>query len=273
MEQLAADFQDLGVRAGDTVMLHASVRAVGEVAGGPDRIHLALKRALTEAGTLLMYAGCPDCYDEVGRGHLSAEQEAEILEKLPAFDPLTDRAQRDHGAMVELFRSYPGTLASSHVTRFAAWGKHAAYLVANQPWNYTFGRGSPLERFLTLDGGILLLGSDHDSVTFLHYAEHTGDFPGKRIARFRVPIEVNGRRVWREVEEFDSSDAGVHANWPPRFFALLVDGFLNAEGARGGRVGDALSFLFPARGLLEFALPRMKAAAAGAGPAAGGQPA
>jgi aminoglycoside N3'-acetyltransferase len=29
MEELANDFRKLGIRAGDTVMLHASVRAVG----------------------------------------------------------------------------------------------------------------------------------------------------------------------------------------------------------------------------------------------------
>ena len=34
-EQLANDFLRLGVVAPDTVMLHASVRAVGEIASGP----------------------------------------------------------------------------------------------------------------------------------------------------------------------------------------------------------------------------------------------
>ena len=34
IEELANDFRKLGIAAGDTVMLHASVRAVGEVAGG-----------------------------------------------------------------------------------------------------------------------------------------------------------------------------------------------------------------------------------------------
>ena len=76
-------------------MLHASVRALGELAGGPDQIHLAIKQALTAAGTLMMYASCPDYYDDVGLGHLTPEQEVEILDKLPAFDPLTARAQRD----------------------------------------------------------------------------------------------------------------------------------------------------------------------------------
>jgi aminoglycoside 3-N-acetyltransferase len=46
-EQLANDFRKLGVNSGNTVMLHASVRAVGEIVGGPDQIHLALKSVLT----------------------------------------------------------------------------------------------------------------------------------------------------------------------------------------------------------------------------------
>ena len=64
-------FDGLGIAPGDTVMVHASVRAVGEVAGGPDQIHLALKDALTAAGTLMMYASCPAHYDEIGRGNLT----------------------------------------------------------------------------------------------------------------------------------------------------------------------------------------------------------
>src|SRR6202011_1041484 len=95
-EQLANDFRRLGVEAGQTVMLHASVRAVGEVAGGPDQIHLALKDALTAQGTLMMYASCPRYYDEVGHGNLTKEQEGEILEKFPPFDPLTARSARDN---------------------------------------------------------------------------------------------------------------------------------------------------------------------------------
>ena len=46
-EELANDFRKLGIKAAYTVMLHASLRAAGEVAGGPDQIHLALKAVLT----------------------------------------------------------------------------------------------------------------------------------------------------------------------------------------------------------------------------------
>lgn len=242
-------------------MLHASVRAVGSVAGGPDQIHLALKDALTADGTLMMYASCPDHYDEVGRGNLSADQERQVLEKLPAFDPFTARATRENGILVEFLRTYPGSTVNPHVARFAVWGKHASHLISSQPWDYAFGAGSALERFVTLDGKILLLGCDHDNVTFLHYAEHIVDIPNKRVARYKVPVDDRGTRVWRDMEEFDTSE-GVHGNWPDRFFARIMNSYLAHTGNAGGQIGDARAFLIDSRGLLDLALRVMKAVAA-----------
>ena len=261
-QELANGLRMLGLRAADTVMLHASVRAVGEVAGGPDQIHLAFKDVLTAEGTLMMYASCPRYYDEVGRGNLTREQEREILEKLPAFDPLAARSARDNGTLVEFLRTYPDSRVNRHVARFVFWGKHSEQLMSSQPWNYALGLDSPLERFLMLDGKIVLLGSDHDAVTFLHYVEHIADIPGKRIAHYQVPVMENCRRVWRDMEEFDTSGEGVHANWPDRFFARIVDSLLAKVGNKGGRVGDAMTCILGARELLDFALPIMKAVAA-----------
>jgi aminoglycoside 3-N-acetyltransferase len=259
--ELANGFRGLGIGPGDMVMAHASVRAVGEVAGGPDQIHLALKDALTSDGTLMMYASCPAHYDEIGRGNLTAAQERELLEKLPAFDHLTARSQRENGALVELFRTYPGSSVNDHVARFVAWGRHAEYLLSKQPWNYAFGRGSALDRFVALDGKILLLGCDHDTVTFLHYAEHIVDIPNKRVSKFKVPVSDGSTRIWRDMEEFDTSDR-AHPNWPDRFFARLVDTYMAETGNQGGRVGDAQCFLLGAKALLTFALPVMQAVAA-----------
>ena len=260
-DELANDFHNAGIRGGDAVMLHASVRAVGEVAGGPDQIHLALKSVLTPEGTLMMYASCPRYFDEVGRGVLTIAQEREIREKLPVFDPLTARSARDNGTLVEFLRTYPDSRVNRHVARFVFWGKQTEHLVSSQPWNYAFGAGSPLERFLMLDGKIVLLGSDHDAVTFLHYVEHVADIPGKRIARYEVPVMENGCRVWRAMEEFDTSGEGVHANWPDRFFAKIVDSLLAKTRNNGARVGNAMTYVFSARELFDFALPVMKAVA------------
>ena len=263
------DLRALGLAPGDTVMVHASVRAVGAVAGGPDQIHLAIRDAIGAEGTLLMYASCPEHYDEVGRGIHAPEVEAELIEKLPAFDARTARSARDNGALVELLRTYPGSRVNDHVARFVAWGKHGDRLFAEQPWDYALGARSALERFVALDGRILLLGSDHDAVTFLHYAEHVGDFPDKRIARYRVPVLEGGERVWRWMAEVDTSDGGAHANWPDRLFAKIVDSHLRATGNRGGRVGDASSWLMSARALHDDALRIMARIAMDAGAAHG----
>jgi len=261
-QDLAFDLSSLGIACGDVVMVHASLRALGEVAGGPDQVHLAIKDVITDRGTMFMYASCPAYVDEVGRGNLTPEQEAEVLEKVPAFDPHTARSARDNGALVELFRTYPGTRVNDHVARFALWGKHTDHLLSPQPWDFAFGHGSLLDRFVELDGKILLLGSDHDNVTFLHYAEHIADIPDKRIARFKVPALENGVRLWREMAEVDTSSKGAHESWPDRLFAGLVDGYLTKTGNRGGHVGNAESYLFSARGLLDHALPEMEATVA-----------
>jgi aminoglycoside 3-N-acetyltransferase len=135
-------------------------------------------------------------------------------------------------------------------------------LISHQPWDYAFGHGSALERFLELGGKILLLGCDHDNVTFLHYAEHIVDIPGKRVARFKVPVVEDGRRVWRDMAEIDTSGEGAHPNWPDRFFARIVDAYLAQTSNRGGRVGNAPCFIVDSRGLLAFALEVMKNVAA-----------
>jgi len=260
---LTTNLHALGVAAGDVVMVHSSLRAIGQVAGGPDEIHLAIKDAITPAGTLVMYASCPRYYDEVGRGNLTPEEEAEILEKLPPFDARLARSAQDNGALVELFRTWPGSRVNDHVARFVAWGKQTDFLFSEQPWDFAFGRGSCLERLTELDGKILLLGSDHDNVTYLHYAEHIGDFDNKRIARFRVPVLVDGNRVWRDMAEVDTSSAGAHENWPDKFFARIVDSHLAASGNSGGRVGNAESYLIPARDLLAHAIQEMERVANG----------
>ena len=243
--------------AGDTLMLHASVRAVGEIAGGPDMIHLALKDVLTETGTLFMYAGCPQYVDEIGRGNLTGAEEAELLEKLPPFDATTARSDRSNGALVEMLRTWPGSKVNDHVARFTAWGSMADHLLSITPWDYAFGAGSLFERFVALNGKILLLGSDHDNVTFLHYAEHIVDIPGKIVARFKVPVLEDGSRVWKDMKEFDTS-RGAHASWTEHIFAEIVDGFIAARGVKPVKAGDAEAWLLDAQPLLEFALADMK---------------
>ena len=65
-----------------------------------------------------------------------------------------------------------------------------------------------------------------------------------------MPVTDDGTRVWRDMEEFDTSER-AHPNWPDRFFARLVDTYPAETGNPGGRVGDAQCFLLDSRGLLD----------------------
>lgn len=55
--RLVEDLKKLGVSSGDVIMLHASVKSVGWIVGGPDRVIQALLDVLGEEGTLMMYVG------------------------------------------------------------------------------------------------------------------------------------------------------------------------------------------------------------------------
>src|SRR5262245_18922652 len=60
VDDLAGDLRRLGVEPGDVVMVHASLRAIGPVAGGADAVLDALEAVVGPEGTLLMTVGARD---------------------------------------------------------------------------------------------------------------------------------------------------------------------------------------------------------------------
>ncbi len=241
----------------DIVMIHASLRAVGPILGGPDELINALEEVLRD-GTLMVYLGCQSPFDEVGRDAYSPEDEAYILENLPAFDKYTARTQRDFGAFAEYFRTHSKDIfVSDNVGgRMAALGKRAKWLCADHSLNYGLGKGSPLEKLYQENGMILLIGSDHDQVTLMHYAEAIAPIENKTVLHLKVPLLINGVRTWVDIEEFDSS-VGI-LPWPDeRFFATICDAFIEKNNIPANKIGDAVSYLLPAHELVDFAVELM----------------
>jgi aminoglycoside N3'-acetyltransferase len=238
---LTADLLDLGVRPGDTLMLHASLSAIGRPPpGGADEVIDALEAAVGPTGTLMMVLGGAD-------------------DGVTPFDPATTPSDPDVGRLAEVFRRRPGTLVTPHPEgRFAARGARARELLGEQPWDDYFGPGSPLERLLNFDGSVLRLGADENTTTLIHYAEHLLPLAGKRRVRRERLVMTPGGPERRVVSTLDDNDGIV--DWPGEdYFALILRAFLAAGRARRGRVGNAPSELMRAADLVPFAVAWMSA--------------
>ena len=232
----------MGIRRGEVLMVHASVRAVGGVTGGVNVIVQALLDAIGPAGTLAAYVDFEPFYSE--------SDEVEI----PVFDKRIAHAARDHGVLHETIRTWPGALRSDHPDAgVAAIGALAGWIVADHPFQYGYGEGSPFEKILQAHGRVLLLGAPQDTITLLHYAEHRAKIPDKRIRRYRRLMPGANGPEWIQFEEFETAEP-VHDSLPPNCFELIAADYLAAGNGYQGVVGSATSFLFDGRDLVEFGI-------------------
>jgi len=251
-ERVAADLRELGVAAGDTVMLHASVGAIGWIVGGPDRVLEALFDVLGGAGTLLMYVGWDGSPYDVTLG--VPELPAALMAAWPAYDPETSRAVREWGVLAEYLRTWPGARRSVHPdSSFVAVGRLAEELIRDHPLQYGMGEGSPLAKLCEENGKLALLGSPLANVTLLHHAEHLAQVPNKEVVRYWAPILRDGTRTWIQIEEFSTTGC-LPWRGPTDLFEAIVRDYLQEGCGRVGHVGAAHSYLFDAADLVEYAV-------------------
>ncbi len=254
--ELAADLTRLGVRPADCLMVHASLRAVGPVEGRAAGVVDALDRAVGEAGTLLMVLGSRDDFAWVNER--PEGERAALLADAEPFDALATPAQADVGQLAEAFRTHAGTLVTDHPEgRFGARGARAKELLENPPWHDYYGPGSPLERLCRLDGRVLRLGADLETVTLLHYAEYLTPLPEKRRVRRHRRVRRGESSAIVTVECLDD-EHGIVTYPPGDYFGFLLRDYLATGRARTGSVGRAASELIEANDLLEFGVPWMK---------------
>ncbi|MDH7477379.1 MAG: aminoglycoside 3-N-acetyltransferase [Candidatus Bathyarchaeota archaeon] len=175
------------------------------------------------------------------------------LEEFPPFDPATSRAHRKWSILTEYLRTWPGAYRSTNPeASCVAVGAKAKWLTENHPLRYGYGPGSPFAKLCEAKGKVLLLGAPFGSITLLHYAEHLANVPNKLIIRYKVPILQNGKKVWVDVEEFDTC-GNVLPNATEYFEAILRE-FLASGKGRSGKVGEAQSYLFDAAEFVSFAV-------------------
>jgi len=248
---LANDLKKLGLFTGQTVMLHASVKAIGWIVGGPSVVIQSLLDVLGSTGTLMMYIGWEDSPYQLAQWPEDVQRA--YLKECPPFDPATSHAYRKWSVLTEYLRTWPGAFRSDHPdASFAAVGALARWITENHPLQYGYGPGSPLAKLCEVKGKVLLLGAPFGSITLLHYAEHICRVPNKRVVHYKMPMLRDGKRVWAEVEEFDTcGDVLPNAE---EYFQTIPREYLASSRRTSGKVGNAQSYLFDAADLVEFAV-------------------
>jgi aminoglycoside 3-N-acetyltransferase len=253
---LREDLERLGVRPGDLLMVHASLRRIGLARtdvgdGGADLILDALDAAVGPDGTLMMVLGT-----DYPMGWVYDRPQAErpgLLAGSPPFDYLAAGVLPEVGWLAEAFRLRPGTLVSDNPSgRFGARGRRAAALMADQPWHDYYGPGSPLDRLCRWDGRILRLGADPETVTALHFAEYLADLPDKKRVRWDYVLAgADGTGEHRWVDCLDDLD-GIVDYEGEDYFARIVKAYLALGRHREGPVGRAQAELIDAADIVAF---------------------
>ncbi|MFW9957881.1 MAG: aminoglycoside N(3)-acetyltransferase [Candidatus Odinarchaeota archaeon] len=243
--RLVEDLRKAGIRQGDAVLVHSSMRSMGWIVGGAVTVIAALMDSVTEEGTLVMPT------QTTGNGEPSQWQHPAvpeswwkaIREEMPPYDPEITPT-RKMGIIVETFRGYPGVFRSPHPqASFGAWGKMAQYVVEKHPVDDVFGDNSPLGRLYELDAKILLIGIGLNANTSLHHAEFRAKLPNMPIEHLGAAVIENGKRVWKTWKqiEYDDSD-----------FQQIAAEFEKKTGRRPVYIGQAESHLFSMRELVDF---------------------
>ena len=151
---------DMGIKRGDTLLLHSSFNYFNGFKGDPRDIIKCFIQILGKDGNLIM----------VSMPYRSSA--CEYLKKNPVFN--VRKTPSKMGIVSEVFRRKKGVLRSLHPTHpVLAYGKDAAWITeGHEKCICPCGAGTPFEKLKTLDGKIFHFDvAFRKGFTFIHYLE------------------------------------------------------------------------------------------------------
>lgn len=159
------DLTRIGVKSGDSVLVHSSLSRIGHLIDGPKTFVDALFEVVGDEGTILMPTSPNNVY------------QLNYIRNTPFFDVLNSPSKT--GAITEYFRKLPDAIRSLHPTEpVSAIGKLADYYTKDHFNQLTpYNDKSPFYRLSEQKGKILYVGVSLDMAgTNLHTLEDAVDF-------------------------------------------------------------------------------------------------
>jgi aminoglycoside 3-N-acetyltransferase len=152
---LTEDFINLGIKPDDNVLIHSSMKSIGEVEGGADTVLDVFIEYLAEKGNIV----------------LPTHSWSKINAEYNTFDP--ENEPSCVGILPEIFRKRKGVLRSLHPTHSVAiMGKDSVDFVKDEHLiNTPCGRTGCWGKFLDMDFKIIFLGCSTQCNTYLHGVE------------------------------------------------------------------------------------------------------
>lgn len=237
--ELTDQIRALGVGAGDIVLVHSSLRALGLMENRAAGLAEALLEVLGPSGTLVVPTFTQE-NSRTSRAHLQqmagfdAQQIVEFEAAMPVFDP--ESTPSSTGAFGEYVRHLPGALRSTHPqTSYAAVGPLAEAITGFHALESHHGEQSPLARLYEFDAWTLLVGVGFEACSAFHLAE------------YRTLEGLSNRLYECKMQSEDDND------WKPFWSVVLDDSDFPAVGrdlesdsglVRQGAIGSAPCRLF-----------------------------
>ena len=194
---------DLGIAAGDTLILHVSLKSFGYLIGGAAMVIDTVLGCIGPQGTLVMPSQSVYNMNPKFWQYPPAPEEwhDDIRETMLPYDPQRTPVDDALGAVAAYFYRYPNVYRSAHpLYSFCACGKDAQKLLENHPLDYGLGTASPLQKLYDADAKILMLGTTFETNTSLHLAEYFANRPNIEES---APMMVEGKKQWVSFKNID----------------------------------------------------------------------
>lgn len=161
-QQLKDQLESMGLKGGETILIHSSMKAIGVVNGGADTVLYAWMEYFKD-GLLL----------------LPTHTWKTVNADNPVYNPYTTPSCV--GLLTNMFMKRDGVIRSLHPTHsMSGYGKNAAEYLAGEEYNNTpCTPGGCYDRLKDAGGKVLLVGVGHERNTYIHSVEEVLNVPNR----------------------------------------------------------------------------------------------